>query len=43
MIIIMTMPCYKIGKSLMTVAYYESNNNDKFDNNKDKVCLLLRR
>ena len=29
---------------MMTAAYYKSgNDNDKFDNNKDKVCLLLKR
>ena len=44
------MPCYKSGKSMMTVAYYKSgnkddksDNNDEFDNNEDKVCLFLRR
>ena len=38
------MACYESGKSMITAACYNSgNNNDKFDNNKDKVCLLLRR
>ena len=42
--IIMTTPCYEIGKSIMTAACYKSgNDNDEFDNNKDKVCLLLKR
>ena len=32
------------GKSMMSTACYKNgNNNDKCDNNKDKVCLLLRR
>ena len=46
----MTMPRYKSGESMMTVACYESgndddksDNNDKFDNNEDKVCSLLKR
>ena len=26
----------------MTAVYYENGNNDKSDNNKDKVCLLLK-
>ena len=39
----MTMPCYKDGKSIMTLACYKSDNNDEYDNNnKDKVCLLLK-
>ena len=42
MIIIMTMLCYENSKSMMTVAYYKSGD-DKSDNNKDKVCLLLKR
>ena len=38
------MPCYKSGKSIMTTACYKSgNDDDKSDNNEDKVCLLLRR
>ena len=40
----MTMPCYKSGKSIMTAVCYESgNNNDESNNNKDKICLLLKR
>ena len=36
--------CYKSGKLMMTADCYKSGNNDnKFDNNKDKICLLLRR
>ena len=27
---------------MMTAAHYESGKNDKSDNNKDKVCLLLK-
>ena len=38
----MTTPCYKSGKSIMTVACYKSGN-DKSDNNEDNVCLLLRK
>ena len=38
----MTMPRYKSGKSIMTATCYK-NINDKSDNNKDKVYLLLRR
>ena len=42
MIRIMTMPCYKSGKSIITGACCKSgNDDDKFDNNKDKVYLLL--
>ena len=34
----MTMPPYKNSKSIMTEACYKSgNDNNKFDNNKDKV------
>ena len=43
MTIIITMLCYKNGKSMMTVAYYKSGYNDEFDNNEDKICLLLKR
>ena len=40
----MTIPWYKSGKSIMTAAYYKSGNDDnKFDNNKYKVYLLLKR
>ena len=39
----MTMPRYKSDKSIMMAAWYKSrNDNNKFDNNEDKVCLLLR-
>ena len=38
---VMTMLCYKIDKSIMTVGHYKSgNNNDESDNNEDKVYLL---
>ena len=44
------MPRYESGESMMMPVYYKSgnyddksDNNDKFDNNEDKVCLLLRR
>ena len=37
------MPCYESGKSMITMACYKSGNDDKSDNNEDKVCLLLRR
>ena len=38
------MPCYKSGESMMTAACFESgDDDDKFDNNKDKICLLLKR
>ena len=37
------MPYYKNGDSMMMAARHKSGNDDKFDNNKDKVCLLLRR
>ena len=43
MIIIMTMPCYKSGELIMMAACYEDRNNDESDNNKDKICLLLRK
>ena len=36
------MPYYESGKLIMTAARYKSGN-DKFDNNKDKVYLFLRR
>ena len=41
----MTMPHYKSGKLMMIATYYKSGNddNDKSDNNKDKVCLFLKR
>ena len=35
--IIMTMPCYESGKSMMTAACYESGDNDESDNNKNKI------
>ena len=38
------MPCYKSSESIMTAACYKSgNNNDESDNNKVKVCPLLKR
>ena len=37
------MLCYKSGKLMMTVACYKNDNDDKLDNNKDKICSLLRR
>ena len=38
------MPCYKSGKLIGTAVCYKSgNNNDEFNNNKDKVFLLLKR
>ena len=38
------MLCYKSGKSMIKVACYKSgNDNDKSNNNEDKVCLLLKR
>ena len=40
MIIIMIMPCYESCKLIMTKTCYESDN-DNFNNNEDKVCLLL--
>ena len=27
---------------MMTATYYESGNYDEFDNNEDKICLLLK-
>ena len=40
----MTMPHYKNGKPIMTAACYKSgNDNDKSDNNEDKICSLLKR
>ena len=36
------MPCYKNRKSMITAACYKSDNDDKSDNNKDEVCLLLK-
>ena len=48
--IIMTLPYYESGKSIIMATCYKngnnnnkSDNNDKFDNNGDKVCLLLRK
>ena len=38
------MLCYNSGKSMITAIHYKSDNdNEKSDNNEDKVCLLLRR
>ena len=38
----MTMSCYNSSKLMITAACYKSGN-DKFDNNENKICLLLRR
>ena len=44
MIIIMTIFCYKNGKSMITVARYKNgNDNNKSDNNEDKNYLLLKK
>ena len=41
---IITMPCYKSCKSMMTTACFESgNNDDKSDNNEDKICFFLNK
>ena len=38
------MPCYKKGKLIIMTACYKSGNDDnKSDNNEDKICLLLKR
>ena len=38
------MPYYESDKSMITIACYKSgNDNDKSDNNEDKICLLLKR
>ena len=37
MIIIMKMFCYKIGKSIMMAASYKSDDDNKSNNNKNKV------
>ena len=42
-IIIIMIPCYKNGKSMITVACYKSDDDNKFNNNENKICLLLRR
>ena len=35
---------YESGKSMMTMVCYKiSNNDDKSDNNKEKVCLFLKK
>ena len=40
----MTMPPYDNGKSIMTTTCYKNgDDDDKSDNNKDKVYLLLKR
>ena len=39
----MTMPYYKSGKSILTMVCYKNGNDNKFDNNEDKVYLVLRR
>ena len=44
MILIMTMSCYESGESIITADFYKNgNDDDKSDNNKDKVCLFLKR
>ena len=40
---LMTMPCYKNDKSMVTAACYKSDNDVKSNSNKDKVYLLLKR
>ena len=42
-IIIMIIFSYKNSKSIMKAACYKSDNDNKFDNNKKKVYLLLRK
>ena len=42
-IIIITMLCYKSGKSMIMATCYKNDDDDTSDKNKDKVCLLLRR
>ena len=38
------MPYDESGDSMLIRACYKNgNDNNKFDNNKDEVCLLLRR
>ena len=37
--ITMTTVCYKNTKSMMMAVCYKSGNDNKFDNNEDKVCL----
>ena len=39
----MTMFYYKSWKLMRTATCYKSDNDDKSDNNEDKVCLLVRR
>ena len=40
----MTMPCYKSGKSIMTAVCYKSgNDDDKSNDNEDKVDLVLKK
>ena len=34
---------YQSGKSIITAACYKNGNNDESDNNKDKICSLLKR
>ena len=36
------MPHYKCGKSMMMVVCYKGGIDDKSNNNKDKICLLLK-
>ena len=44
------MPSFESGKLMMTATCYKSgndddksDNNDESENNRDKICLLLRR
>ena len=37
------MLCYKSDKLMITAAFYNNGNNNKFDYNEEKVYLLLRK
>ena len=37
------MPCYENSKSIIKAAHYKSGDNDKSNNNKNKICLLPRK
>ena len=37
------MSCYKNSESMMMAACYKNGNDDKSDNNEDKVYFLLKR
>ena len=39
----MTILCYESGKWMIMATCYKGGNDHKYDNNKDKVCLLLRK